>query len=172
MNFTEKVIESNDMYRGDFLRVERVKVELPNKKESYRDIVRHPGAVALLAFLDNETILLVEQFRIAVNKTLFEIPAGKLENGEDPYLAAQRELEEETGFKAGKLEYLGYILTGPGFTDEKIHIYKATELYKGIKGGDDDEFIEVSAFEISDVKKLIKERHIIDAKTISALMYL
>lgn len=172
MDFTEKIIESKDMYKGDFLRVERVKVKLPDDNESFRDIVRHPGAVALLAFIDEETILLVEQFRVAVNRTLLEIPAGKLEKDEEPLEAAKRELEEETGYKAGKIECLGYILTGAGFTDEKIYIYKAVDLYKGVKGGDDDEFIEVSPFKIKDIKGFIKEGKIVDAKTISALMYL
>ncbi|WP_294355263.1 NUDIX hydrolase [uncultured Clostridium sp.] len=172
MDFTEKIIDRKDVFQGDFLRVEHLKVELPDGNIGDRDVVRHPGAVALLAFVDDETIVLVEQFRVAVNKTMLEIPAGKLENGEEPLEAAKRELEEETGFKAGRLEHLGYILTGAGFTDEKIHIYKASELYKGVKGGDDDEFIEVKTYKLDEIKTLIKEGQIVDAKTISAFMYL
>lgn len=172
MDFTEKIIESRNIYEGDFLKVERVKVILPDNSESYRDIVRHPGAVALLAFLEHDTVILVKQFRMAVNDEVLEIPAGKLEKGEDPLHAAKRELEEETGYKAEKIEYLGNVLIGPGFTDEKIHIYKASHLYRGIKGGDDDEFIEVLPFKLKDIKKLIKEGKIVDAKTICAFMHL
>ncbi|WP_143314307.1 NUDIX hydrolase [Clostridium sp. HBUAS56017] len=172
MDFKETLIDKKEVFRGDFLVVEKLKVRLPDGNEGNRDVVRHPGAVALLAFLDSETILLVEQFRMALNKTLLEIPAGKLEKGENPVECAHRELEEETGYKARKMEYLGTIATGAGFTDEKIHIYKASELFQGIKGGDDDEFIEVVPYKLQDVRVLIKEGKIIDAKTISSMMYL
>ncbi|MBD7909999.1 NUDIX domain-containing protein [Clostridium cibarium] len=172
MDFKETLIDKKEVFRGDFLVVEKLKVRLPDGNQGNRDVVRHPGAVALLAFLDSETILLVEQFRMALNKTLLEIPAGKLEKGENPVECAHRELEEETGYKARKMEYLGTIATGAGFTDEKIHIYKASELFQGIKGGDDDEFIEVVPYKLQDVRVLIKEGKIIDAKTISSMMYL
>ena len=172
MDFTEILIETKEVYKGDFLVIENLKVKLPDGNMGRRDVVRHPGAVAILAFIDNETILLVEQFRIALNKTMLEIPAGKLEKGEVPLECAHRELEEETGYKAGKLEYLGTIATGAGFTDEIIHIYKASELFQGIKGGDEDEFIEVTEYKIHEVEAMIKDGKIIDAKTISSLMYI
>lgn len=172
MDFKEVLIDKKEVFKGDFLVIEKLKVRLPDGNEGNRDIVRHPGAVALLAFLDDETILLVEQFRIALNKTMLEIPAGKLEKGEVPLECAHRELEEETGYKAKGMEYLGTIATGAGFTDELIHIYKATGLYEGVKGGDDDEFIEATPCKIKDVRNLIKKGKIIDAKTISSLMYI
>lgn len=172
MDFTEILIERKEVYKGDFLVIENLKVKLPDGNVGRRDVVRHPGAVAILAFIDNETILLVEQFRIALNKTMLEIPAGKLEKGEIPLECAHRELEEETGYKAGKLEYLGTIATGAGFTDEIIHIYKASELFKGVKGGDEDEFIESTECKIHEVEDMIKNGKIIDAKTISSLMYI
>lgn len=172
MDFTEILIEKKEVYKGDFLVIENLKVKLPDGNTGRRDVVRHPGAVAILAFIDNETILLVEQFRIALNKTMLEIPAGKLEKGEVSLECANRELEEETGYRAGKLEYLGTIATGAGFTDEIIHIYKASELFKGIKGGDEDEFIEVANYKINEIKAMIKDGKIIDAKTISSLMYI
>lgn len=171
MELTEKIISREDVFQGDFLRLEHLEVKLPDGNKGSRDVVRHPGAVAILALLDDETMLLVEQFRVALNKTLLEIPAGKLEKGEEKILAAHRELEEETGYKAKNMEYLGTIATGAGFTDELIHIYKATDLYQGVKGGDDDEFIEVNSYNISEVKNLIKEGKIIDVKTIASLMY-
>ena len=172
MDFKEEIIEKKDIYKGDFLKIERVKVKLPDNNEAFRDIVRHPGAVALLAFIDEETVLLVKQFRTAVGESLYEIPAGKLEKGENPKEAALRELEEETGYKAGRIEELGYIYTGAGFTDQKIYIYKALNLSKGIKGGDEDEFIEVFPFKIQDIKNMIKSGIIVDTKTISSIMYL
>ena len=172
MKYEEKIINKKEVYRGNFLVMENIDVILPNGNNGNRDIVRHPGAVALVAFTSKDEIVLVEQFRVAINKTILEIPAGKLEKGEDPLEAAKRELEEETGYKAKNIDYLGTIATAPGFTDEQIHIYKATELYEGIKGGDDDEFIDVNSYKISDIKEMIKEGKIIDTKTISSLMYL
>lgn len=172
MELEEKIIEREEKYKGDFLVLERVKVELPDGNNAERDIVRHPGAVAIVAFKDDNTILMVEQFRVALNQKMLEIPAGKLEKNEKPIDCAQRELEEETGYKAKSLKHIGSIATGAGFTDEIIHIFKATELYKGEKGGDDDEFIDVSLYNIEDIKKLIKEGKIIDTKTISSFMFL
>ena len=172
MDLTESLIEKQEVWRGDFLYIEKLQVKLPDGNIGNRDVVRHPGAVALIAMLDEETILLVEQFRASVMKTMYEIPAGKLEALEDPLECAHRELEEETGYKAKNMEYLGTILTGAGFTDEAIHIYKATELYEGVKGGDVDEFIETIPCKIEDVKRMIKEGKIVDAKTISSLMYI
>lgn len=172
MELVENIIDSKEVYKGSFLRVDKVKVELPDGNNAERDIVRHPGACAIIPFIDDDTILLVKQFRVALNKLMYEIPAGKLEKGEDTLVCAERELEEETGYKCENIEYLGVIATGAGFTDELIYIYKATDLFKGIKGGDDDEFIETIPFKIEEVKKMIKEGEIIDTKTISGLMYL
>lgn len=172
MDFTEKIIETREVFKGNFLVIENLDVELPDGNIGNRDIVRHPGAVAVLAFVDEETILLVEQFRVALNKTLLEVPAGKLEKGEELEVCAHRELEEETGYKAKNMQYLGTIATGASFTDELIHIYKATELYQGVKGGDEDEFIEVTSYKLEAIRAMIKEGQIIDAKTISAFMYI
>lgn len=172
MDFKEKIIETSEVFKGNFLKVDHLEVELPDGNIASRDVVRHPGAVAILAFLDEENILLVKQYRVALERVILEIPAGKLEKGEDPLEAAKRELEEETGYKAKELNYLGSIATGAGFTDELIHIYKGTNLYKGVKGGDDDEFIEVTPFSIANIKEMIKTGEIIDVKTIASLMYL
>ncbi|MEG2738798.1 NUDIX hydrolase [Clostridium sp.] len=172
MDLNEKILTEKLRYEGDFLKFVSVNVELPDGNTGNRDIIKHPGASAVIAFIDNETVLLVEQFRVALNRTLLEIPAGKLDKGEDPNICAVRELEEETGYKSDNIEYLGTIATGAGFTDEQINIYKATDLYKGIKGGDEDEFIEIKPFKISEIKQMIKDGRIIDAKTISAFMYI
>ncbi|MGG7077648.1 NUDIX domain-containing protein [Clostridium sardiniense] len=172
MDLNEKIIKEELKYEGNFLKFVSIDVELPDGNKGNRDVIRHPGASAVLAFLDDETVLLVEQFRVALNRVLLEIPAGKLEKGEDPKICAYRELEEETGYKSENIEHLGTIATGAGFTDEQIHIYKATNLYKGVKGGDDDEFIEAKPYKIKEVKEMIKDGRIIDTKTISAFMYL
>lgn len=172
MDLNEKIIREELKYEGNFLKFVSIDVELPDGNKGNRDVIRHPGASAVLAFLDDETVLLVEQFRVALDKILLEIPAGKLEKGEDPKVCAYRELEEETGYKSENIEYLGTIATGAGFTDEQIHIYKATNLYKGVKGGDDDEFIEAKPYKIKKIKEMIKDGRITDTKTISAFMYL
>lgn len=172
MNLIEKSIEQKEVFNGKVLKMITEIVELPNGKEGYREIVKHPGAVAVLAINDKGNVVLVEQYRRAVDKILFEIPAGKLEKGENIDIAVQRELEEETGYKARKFTYLGKIYTAPGFTDEVIHIYKAEELYKGKVNRDEDEFINVIEMSIEDIKKAIKEGNILDSKTISSIMFI
>ncbi len=172
LNFSEKTIEENSIYEGKIIKLIKQKVELPNGLESEREIVRHPGGVAILAFKDKETILLVEQFRKPIDKMLIEIPAGKLEKGEDPRDCGIRELEEETGYKAKNFTYLGKFVTAPGFCDEYIYLFKAEDLYNGVKGGDDDEFINLREVNINTVKEMIKSGEIEDSKTIAALMYI
>lgn len=172
MNIEEKILKETIKYEGNFLKFASVDVELPDGKLGNRDVIRHPGASAIIPFIDEDTVILVKQYRAAIKKSLLEIPAGKLELNEDPLMCAKRELEEETGMKSDNFNYLGSIATGAGFTDEVIHIYKAANLYKGSKTCDEDEFIEIYKYKLSEVKKMIKDGKIIDAKTISAFMYL
>ncbi|MDZ5010321.1 NUDIX domain-containing protein, partial [Clostridium perfringens] len=145
---------------------------LPNGKNANRDVIKHPGASAIIAFLDEENIILVEQFRLPLNKVLLEIPAGKLDKNEEPVECAKRELQEETGYIAKNIDYLGSIATAPGFCDEIIHLYKAWNLVKGEKNEDEDEFTNVKILNIKDVKSMIKNGDIIDGKTISVFSYL
>jgi ADP-ribose pyrophosphatase len=171
MDYTEKTLNVNKIYEGKILDLENVEVLLPNGKTSKREIVRHNGAVAIIAYKDEETVLFVEQYRKAVEKMLLEIPAGKIERGEDVLLCATRELEEETGYKSDHLTYLGKIVASPGFCDEYIHIYKAEDLYPGDETlGDEDEFIGLREIKVKDVKGMIKDGSIEDAKTICAFM--
>lgn len=172
MELKEEIIETKEVFKGDYITVEKTKVKLPDGNIANRDVIKHPGAVAVVAFKDDETILLVEQYRTAVNKITLEIPAGKIEKGENHLIAIKRELEEEAGYKSDNIEFLGAISPGPGYTDEIIYIYKATDLYKGVKGGDDDEFINVKSYKLSEIKNMIKEGIIFDAKTIASLMYI
>lgn len=173
MDFNEKTIDIKNIYKGKIIDVNLHTVDLPNGKQSTREIVNHPGGVAIIAYRNKETILLVEQFRKPIEKVILELPAGKIEKGEDIELCGIRELEEETGYKAKEFKYLGKVVSSPGFCDEYIYIYKADDLYKGEDNlGDEDEFINVKEIKIDRVKEMIKSGEIIDAKTISALMFL
>lgn len=172
MELAEITLEEESVYTGEYLEICKAKVKLPNGKIVYKDIIKHPGATAIIPFIDEEHVVLVKQFRKAINKIQLEIPAGKLEKGEEPIKCAARELEEETGYKAEKLTYLGKIATAAGFCDEIIHIFKAEGLILGNKGGDEDEFIELEIVSLENIKKMVKKGEIIDTKTISSLAYL
>lgn len=137
----EKIKKEETVFKGGFLKVNLVEVELPNKKIAYRDVVRHPGAVAILTLNENNEVLLEYQYRTAIDEIIMEIPAGKLEKGEDIKEAALRELKEETGLYANKIEYLGKTLVAAGYSDEIIHIYLAKDLTKGTNDLDEDEFV-------------------------------
>lgn len=168
---SEKRICSKKIYKGravDFL-VDRV--ELPNKREGEREYLSHPGAVAIIPILNNKgDILLVRQYRYPVDRTLYELPAGKLEKGENPISTARRELREETGLAAGRMKKLYKFFTSPAFSTEIIHIYLALDLKSAKSKPDSDEFIQLKIFNIDQVINLIKARKIMDSKTIIGLM--
>lgn len=171
MNFKERTMETKSIFNGKIIDVNVHTVMLPNGKKTSREIVNHPGGVAILAYKDKDTVLLVEQFRKPIESNLLELPAGKIEKGEDIKLCGIRELEEETGYKAKEFNYLGKVVTSPGFCDEYIYIYKAEGLYKGQDNlCDEDEFIDVKEIKINKIKEMIKSGEITDAKTISAFM--
>ncbi|GAA0177203.1 NUDIX hydrolase [Clostridium sediminicola] len=172
MDVIENTLKSEVKFEGKIINLSVKEVELPNGKTAYREIVNHPGGVAVIAFKDENTLLMIEQFRSPIEKVLLEIPAGKLEKDEDIELCGRRELEEETGYKAETFTYLGKIVPSPGYTDEYIYLYKAENLFKGNVGGDDDEFINLLEIDLNVVKEMVKSGKIIDAKTICALMYL
>ena len=172
MKFYETTIKETEIYAGNYLNLMNVQVELPNGKLSNRDIIKHPGACAISPFISENEIILVEQFRKPLERTLLEIPAGKLNKNESPITCAHRELEEETGYKAKDMIYLGKIATAPGFCDEIIHLFKATNLYDGTKSCDEDEFTNIKRFTLDEMKLMIKKGEIIDTKTISILSYL
>ena len=165
----EKTIDVKEIFSGKILKLQVEEVELPNGRRSTREIVRHPGAVGIIPFLDDDTVVMVKQYRKPVEDYLIEIPAGKLEEGEDPLECAKRELEEETGYRASLWEYLGFIYTSPGFSDEKIHIYRARYLFRsGDSKTDEDEFLDVIQMKLEDVEKKIATGEIVDSKTLSA----
>ena len=145
-------------------------VELPNGRRVELDLLRHPGASAIVPFLDDETVLMIRQFRYATGGEIIEIPAGKLDPGEAPAACAQRELEEETGYRAGRIERLGSIWTSPGFADEIIHLYAAFDLAKTEQNLDPDEVIELVPMPLSDAIREIREAEVYDAKSGMALL--
>lgn len=172
MKFYETTVKETVIYNGNYLDLINVDVKLPNGNFSNRDIIKHPGACAIIPFLNDNEIILLEQFRKPLDKTILEIPAGKLNKNEEPLSCAHRELEEETGYKAKNMIYLGSIATAPGFCDEIIHLYKASNLYKGTKSCDEDEFTDIKIFTLDKIKNMIKNGDIIDTKTISILAFL
>jgi len=144
-------------------------VTLPNGVTVDLEIVRHPGASAVVPLKEDGTVVLIRQFRYAARGFIYEIPAGKLSPGEEPMACAARELEEEIGYRAGSLELLSSIFTAPGFTDEVIHVYKATGLMRGRQQLDRDEVLEVVEMPLSKAMTMIKTGTIRDAKTIVGL---
>ena len=170
-SLNEIFVSTERIYAGKVVNLRRDIVSLPNGREASREVVEHPGAVAIVPVLPDGRILLVRQFRHPVGKVLIEIPAGKLDKGEAPDRCALRELEEETGYRAGSLECKASIFTGPGFTDEVIHIDIARDLVKTSVNPDEDEFLEVKAYELRDIRQMIRDGLICDAKTLSG-MYL
>ncbi len=170
MNFEEKTLDSEYLLKTFIVDVRQDKVGLSNGNESTRIVVEHPGGVVVVAQKSEDTILMVEQFRYPVKKTNLELPAGKLEKGEDPFLAAKRELEEETGYKSENWKSLGYINTTPGFCDERLYLYLATDLEFVGEHPDKDEIILTKEYKIDDIFKMIKNGEINDSKTICGLM--
>jgi ADP-ribose pyrophosphatase len=169
-HLVETPLSSERIYEGRMINLRRDMVRLPDGNSSSREVVEHPGAVAVVPILDDDSILLVRQFRHPVGKVLLEIPAGKLGPGEEPDLCAARELEEETGYRANKLERRSSLFTGPGFTDEIIHIYVASDLVRSAACPDEDEFIEAERFDADTVRQMVRDGRICDAKTIAGLM--
>lgn len=170
MEFTEKTLNSQMVYDGKIVKVYRDNVELADGHKSFREVVRHSGGVVIVAFRDENTILLVKQYRYPIAKTVLELPAGKLEKGEDPFEAAKRELEEETGYCANKWTDLGYINTSPGFSDEKLYLYLAQDLEFTQCHPDEGEIIQAFEYKYEDVLEMIENGEISDAKTICGIM--
>lgn len=172
MNFEEKTTDIKDIYDGKVLKLELHTVELCNGKTSIREIIRHRGGVAIIPITDKNEIYLVRQYRKPYEQEILEVPAGKLEKGEKPEYCAIRELKEETGLTAEKLTMLTIMYPSPGYTDEKIYIYKAEGLSQGENCFDEDEFINVEKYTLSQSMEMVKNGSINDAKTIIAILML
>lgn len=172
--FEEKTIKSETIYDGKVVKLQVDDVRLPNGKQSKRELIKHPGAVSVIPITKDNKIVLVEQYRKPLEKSIIEIPAGKLEPGEVPEITAVRELEEETGYTTRHLTKVTSFYTSPGFADELMYIYLAKDLEKlrAPKALDEDEFVEVLEVTLEEAKKLVEEQRIHDAKTNYAILYL
>ena len=153
-------------WTGRIFNVDRLRVALPDGRTAIRDVVRHPGAVAVVALTDDGRICLVRQYRTALGRVTVEIPAGKLSAGEDPLECAERELLEETGMTAEKMAFLTTIASSAGFCDELIHIYMATGLSFSKSSPDADEFINVDLVEVDELVNAVLDGRIEDCKTV------
>ncbi len=165
MDFYEKTIENKEIFRGHFLNLKKDTVRLPNGKTSSREVVTHPGAVCVAALTKNKEIILVKQYRYAISNLILELPAGKLEKGELPLIAAKRELTEETGIIGEDFKSLGYIYTSPGYSSEIIYLYTCTAGTKGELCLDNDEFLEPVYIKLDLALKMVLDDEIHDAKT-------
>lgn len=166
MTYEEKTMKCDKIYEGKIVNLRIDTVELPDKKYSKREIVEHPGGVGVVAFNEDGKMLLVKQYRKAIDKVILELPAGKLEVNEEPRETALRELQEETGYLAEKLEYLLEFYTSPGFSTEKIYLFYGKNLKKGEQHLEAGEFIQVESYTIEELMKMIDRGEIMDSKTI------
>lgn len=169
MELTEKTLTSREVYRGRILRVREDTVRLPNGKTAEREVAEHPGGVGILA-LDGGDVLLVRQYRYAFSRVLTEIPAGKREPGEEPFVTAQRELREEIGATAGKWTELGALIASPGCYGEVLYLYMAQELTFGETHPDEDEFLDVVRMPFDRAVELCMTGELTDAKTVIAVL--
>lgn len=172
MDFTEVRKSSLTIFEGKIINLRFDTVELPDGKEATRECIEHPGAVAVIARDDKNRICMVRQYRYPVSQELLEIPAGKLSPGEDPLECARRELLEEAGITAGSWEKLYCYYTTPGFSDEIMHLYLATDLTRGESQPDEDEFLEVDMIPYQEACLKMSRGEIKDGKTLIGLLHL
>ena len=170
--FTEKTVSSKLLHQGKSFAFYSDQVELPDGRQAQRDYVHYPEAVAILPLLDDGRVLLIRQFRYSIGKVLLEVPAGKIDDPtEAREKAALRELEEETGYRATKIQYLFSHYPAVGYSSETIHSFIATGLQKTAINPDEDENIEIAPYEKSEVEKFVKNGVIMDAKTLLLIQY-
>lgn len=170
MELREKRLEGTQIYDGAIVKLYRDRVELPNGRTAWREVVRHPGGVIILPMDGDGNVHLVRQFRYPCGRAILEIPAGKLERGEEPFAAARRELEEEIGARAEDWRELGRLLPTPGFCDEVQHLYLARGLTFGRTHPDEDEFLEQVAMPFAQAFAMAKDGRLEDGKTVAAVL--
>lgn len=169
MIFEEKRVNSRKIYDGAILNV-RVDTVTAKKGHAHREIIEHNGAVAAVALTEDDRVIMVRQYRYAVDDVVLELPAGKIDRGEtDPEAAMVRELKEETGYTAGSVKYLGCISPSVAYTEEVIHLYLMTELTEGEQSLDEDEALEVELMPFDEVCEMAASGKLIDAKTIAGV---
>ena len=170
MELFEKKINSKQIFDGFIVKLFVDDVELPDGKKAIREVVRHPGAVCVIPIDEDENVIMIKQFRYPFSEVLYEIPAGKLEPNEDPYEAALRELEEESGVNAKSVEYIGTMYTTVAILDEKIHMYLATGLTYKNAHPDEGEFLEVEKIPLKTLVDMVMDGKIPDSKTQIAIL--
>lgn len=170
MKYEEKILSKKHIFQGNTIKFESWNVLLPNGKEASRDVILHPGASVVVPMTDDGQIYMVRQYRTPINRETIEIPAGKLDKGEDPYDCAKRELKEETGLDSKDIKHLIDIHNAPGFCDEVLHLYVARDLYEGESCADEDEFISAEKYPISTLIDKIVKNEITDGKTIIGIL--
>lgn len=161
----ERTIERNILFTGKVLQLEYDRILLQNDAPAHREVIRHQGAVCVIPITKDEEVYMVRQYRYPYDMVLLEIPAGKLERGEDPALAAARELEEETGMRAGKLTYIGDYFGSPAILEERIGMYLAEDLVPTAQHLDEDEFLTVEKIPVSELVDAILAGEVPDGKT-------
>ncbi len=170
MELIEKKLTSEEKFKGHIITVQLDTIELPDGKEAFREVVRHNGAVCIAA-IDGNDVIMVEQYRYPIERVTLELCAGKLDSrDEEPFQAALRELREETGLIALDLEYIGDYYSTPGFCDEHIYFYLATEFEKTSLDLDDDEFLNVKRLPLSEAVDMVMDNRIVDGKTKALLL--
>ena len=173
IHLVEEKLASELVFKGILLEVHKDEVRLPNGVSSIREYIAHPGAVVILAFLDNGNLLFERQFRYPLRRVFLELPAGKIDPGEEIQITAQRELLEETGYSAREWSHLGVMYPCIGYSDERIEIFLARGLsHTGSNNLDHNEFLDVLEISPADAKKAVWDGEITDAKTITALFWL
>lgn len=170
MDLTEKTLSSKVVYDGRILRLHVDTVELPNGKQALREVAEHPGGVAVVAIDSSDHVLTVRQYRYAFSRVLEEIPAGKLEPGEDPREAALRELREETGAVPERFADLGLLIVSPGAYGEVLHLYLAEGLKLGAQSPDEDEFLDVKRTPFDEMVRRVMSGELQDAKTVAGIL--
>lgn len=167
---SEKIKNSSRVFDGHLLKVDNVDIELPNGNTTTHEVIRHPGAVCVAALNADGQILIVRQYRTALERMTIEVPAGKIDPGEDPIDAVQRELAEETGYAAGQIKHLASIAVAVGYSDEIIHLYLATDLTPGNAHPDEDEFVISEWVDVESLIDSVLDGRIEDSKTVIAAL--
>lgn len=170
MIFEEKTVSSEEKFRGRIITVREDQVAMPDGSLASRELVHHPGGVGVVAVTDENKVILVKQYRKAIEEAIYEIPAGKLDAGENHRACGIRELEEETGLRAENFIYLGFIYPSPGFADERTHMYLATGLSQGEMHPDPDEYLDVEQIPLEKALEMIANNEINDAKTVAGIL--
>lgn len=170
MKLEETKLSSQEIFNGVAIHLFKDEILLPNGHTGIREIIRHPGAVCVLPLTDDGDVIFVNQFRYALNKVTLEVPAGKLEKGEDPKEAALRELSEETGLTAKNIVHIGDLYTTPALIDEVIHMYIATDLTQGEQHLDYDEFVNTLKIPLSKAVDMVMNGEIKDSKTQTVIL--